>query len=101
MKSTSLSKNRHCEGKCNLRTINRKLTLNFIVSFNSFTDTSVLKYVSKIFLYLLLFSGKTFGGVLRYSSQWLFLYILSSKGANQLQVLFIRTLGNKLLKLGF
>ena len=46
-------------------------------------------------------SGKTFGSVLKYSSQWLFLYVLTSKGANQLQVLLISTLGNKLLKLRF
>ena len=34
------------------------------------------------------------GSVLRCSCQWLSVYILSSKGANQLQVLYIRTLEN-------
>ena len=43
-----------------LRTIDRKLTLNLIVIFNSFTDVSFLKYVTKIFC-LLLFSGKNLG----------------------------------------
>ena len=70
----------------NLRTIDRKLTLNLKVIFSSFTDIFFLMYVTKIF-YLFLFSRKTFGSVLRYSSQWLRLYVLSSKGANQLQLI--------------
>ena len=32
-----------------MRTIDRKLTLNLIVIFNSFTDISFLKYIAKIF----------------------------------------------------
>ena len=43
-----------------LKTIDRKLTLNLIVIFNSFTDISFLKYVAKIFC-LLLFLRKNFG----------------------------------------
>ena len=62
------------------RTIDRKLIMNLIVIFNSFTDISFLKYVTKRFS-LLLFPV-------------VFLYILSSKGANELQLLYIRTFGN-------
>ena len=40
-----------------LRTIHRKLTLNLTVIFNSFSDISFLRYVTKIFC-LLLFSEK-------------------------------------------
>ena len=36
-------------GNVYLITIYRKLTLNLIVIFNSFTDISFLKYVTKIF----------------------------------------------------
>ena len=54
----------------------------------------------KYFISLTIFR-KTFGSVLRYASQWLCLYILSSKGANQLLVLFINTFGNLPLKLKF
>ena len=43
-----------------LKTIDRKLTLNLIVIFNSFTDISFLKYVAKIFC-LLLFLRNNFG----------------------------------------
>ena len=87
----------------NWRNIDRNLTLNLIVIFNSFTDISFLKYVTKIFYISYYFQEcfqDYFWGVLRYSSQWLCLYV-SSKGANLLQVLLIRTLGNKLLKLRF
>ena len=83
----------------NWRNIDRNFTLNLIVIFNSFTDISFLKYVTKIF-YISYYFQDYFWGVLRYSSQWLCLYV-SSKGANLLQVLLIRTLGNKLLKLRF
>ena len=76
-----------------LRTIDRKLTLNLIVIFNSFTDISFLKYVTKIFC-LLLFSGKIWECFKVQLSVVVFVFILSSKGANQLQVLYIRTLGN-------
>ena len=77
-----------------LSTIDRKLTLNLIVIFNSFIDISFLKYVTKIFC------------VSYYSQEGLcecfkeqplvavFVYILSSEGANQLQVLYVKTLAN-------
>ena len=47
----------------------------------------------KYFVSLTIFRKKL-GSVLRCSSQWLCLYILSSKEANQLQVLYTRTLVN-------
>ena len=88
----------------NLRNIDRNLTLKLVVIFNCFTDIFFLKYVTKIFYISYCFQEcfqNYFGSALRYSFHWLRLYILSNKGANQLQVLFISTLGNKLLKLGF
>ena len=75
-----------------MRTIDRKLIV--IVIFNSFTDISFLKDFTNIFFYLLLCSGKKNWNALRYSSRWLCLYLLSSKGANKLLLLFITTLGN-------
>ena len=93
MKSTTLSTNRHCEGKC-IRTIDKKLTLNLIVIFNSFTDISFLKYVTKIFCVSYYFQEKIWERFKVQLSVAMFVYILSSKGANQLQVLYIRTLGN-------
>ena len=53
-----------------LRTLDRKLTLNLVVIFNSFTDISSLKYNWNI-LWLLLFSGKKIGSTLKCSSQCL------------------------------
>ena len=53
-----------------------------------------LSKVSQNVLYFLLFSGKNFRSLLRCSSEQLCVYILSSKGATQLQVLYIRTLRN-------
>ena len=73
------------------RTICGKLTLNLVVIFNSFTHISFLKYITKIFC-LLLFSGKIWECVKVQLS--LVVFILSSREANQLQVLYIRTLGN-------
>ena len=64
-----------------LRTIDRKMTLNLIVIFNSVKDISFLKYFTKI-------STKKIASVLSV------LIVLSSEGANQLQVLYIRTLGS-------
>ena len=88
----------------NLKKIDRNLALKLIVIFNAFTDISFLKYATKIF-YISYFFQECFqgyfGSVWKYSSQWLCLYILSSKGTNQLQVLFVRILENKLLKLGY
>ena len=57
-----------------LRTIDRKLTLNLIVTFNSFTDISSLKYVAKTFVSHANFR-KTFGSISRCSSPWLCLCI--------------------------
>ena len=77
-----------------LRTIDRKLTLNLIVIFNSFTDISFLKYVTKIFCISYYFQEKIWECFKVQLSVTLFVYILSSKGANQLQVLYTKTLGN-------
>ena len=77
-----------------LRTIDRKLTLKLIVIFNSFTDISFLKYVTEIFCVSNYFQEKIWKCCNVQLSVAVFLYILSSKGANQLQVLYIRTLGN-------
>ena len=86
----------------NLRNIDRNLALNLVVIFNCFTDISFLKDVTKIFYISYYFQEcfQNYFGSVRYSFQWLRLNILSNKGANQLQVLFKSTLGNKLLKLG-
>ena len=47
---TALAKNRHCEVNwIYLRTIDRKVTMNLTVIFNSFTYISFLKHVTKIF----------------------------------------------------
>ena len=73
------------------RTICGKLTLNLIVIFNSFTDLYFLKYVTKIFC-LLLFSGKIWECFKVQLS--VVVFILPSTEANQLQVLYVRTLGN-------
>ena len=75
------------------RTICGKLTLNLIVIFNSFTDLYFLKYVTKIFC-LLLFSGKIWECFKVQLSVVVFVFILPSREANQLQVLYVRTLGN-------
>ena len=45
----------------NLRNIDRKMTLNLIVIFNSFTDVSFLQYVTKIFYISYYFQEKHFG----------------------------------------
>ena len=76
------------------RAIDRKLTLNLIVIFNSFTDIWFLQYVTKIFCISYFFQEKIWECFKVQLSVTLFVYILSSKGANQLQVLYIRTLGN-------
>ena len=64
MKSTAFSKNRHCEENVSLRDIDRKLTLNLIVIFNSFTDISFQSMFLKYFVSLTIFR-KNFGIVLR------------------------------------
>ena len=68
-----------------LRTIAEKLTLNLIVIFNSFTDISFLKYITKISCYFL---GKIWKCFKVQFPVVVFMYILSSKEANQLQELF-------------
>ena len=77
------------ENAC-LRTINRKLKLNFIVIFNSFTDISFVKYVTKIFCISYCLQEKIWGCFKVQFSVTLFVYTLSSKGANHLQVLYIK-----------
>ena len=77
-----------------LRAIDRKLTFNLIVIFNSFTDTSFLKYVTKIFCIFYYFLEKIWECFKVQLSVTLFVYILSSRRANQLQILYIKTLGN-------
>ena len=88
VKLTALSKNRDCEGK----TIDRKLIV--MVIFNSFTDISFLKDFPNTFFLSLPVLRKKIESALRYSFQQLFLYILSGKGANQLELLLITTLEN-------
>ena len=95
MKSTTLSKNRYRGGEsAYLRTIDKKLILNLIVIFNSLTDISFLKYVTKIFCVSYYFQETIWECFKVQLSVAVFVYILSSKGANQLQVFYIRTLGN-------
>ena len=77
----------------NLRTIDKKLTLNLIVIFISFTDIYFLKYVAKIFCVSNYFQEQISECFKVQLSVAVFLHILSSEGANQLQVLYIRTLG--------
>ena len=77
-----------------LRTIDRKLTLNLIVIFNSFTDISFLKYVTKMFCISYYVQEKIWECFKVQLSVTLFVYTLSSKGSNQLQVFYIKTLGN-------
>ena len=70
-----------------LRTIDRKFALNLIVIFNSFTDISFLKYVVKIFCVSYYFQEKISECLKEQLSVAAFVYILSSKEANQLQEL--------------
>ena len=70
------------------------MTLNIIVIFNSITDISFLKYVTKIFCISYYFQGKNWECLKVQRSVAMSVYILSSKGANQLQVFYIRTLQN-------
>ena len=69
------------------------MALNLIVILNSITDISFLKYVTKIFCISYYFQEKFWGSFKVQLSVTASEYILSSKGANQLQVLYIRTLG--------
>ena len=72
-----------------MRSINRKLTLNF--NFNSFADISCQKYATKIFCISYCFQEKS-ESVLRCCFSGF--CVLNSKGANYLQVLYIKSLGN-------
>ena len=76
-----------------LRNIDRRLTLNLTVIFNSSADISFLKCVTKIFCISCCFQEKIWECFKMQLSVTLFVYILSSKGANQLQVLYIKTFG--------
>ena len=73
--------------------IDRKLTLNLLVIFTSFTDISFLKYVTKIFCIPYYFQEKIWECFKVQLLVAVSVYILSSKGANQLQVLYIKTMG--------
>ena len=92
----------YCEGdivreSVYMRTIDRTLTLNLIVIFNLFADILFLKYfqnVAKIFCISYDFQEKIWECFKVQISVTLFVYILSSKGANQLQVLYTKTLEN-------
>ena len=78
-----------------LRTFDRRLTLNLIVIFNSFTDISFLKYVTKIFCISYYFQENIWECFKVQLSVAVFVYILS----NHLQIickysLYIRNLRN-------
>ena len=77
-----------------LTTIDKRLTLNLIVVFDSFADIFFPKHVSKIFCVSYYFQEKNWECFKVKFSVAVFVYILSSKGANQLQVLYIKILGN-------
>ena len=70
------------------------MIFNLIVIFISFTGISFLKYVTKIFCISYYFQENIWKYFKVQLSVTLFVYILSIKGANELQVLFIKTLGN-------
>ena len=80
------------------------MTLNLIVIFNSITDISFLRLlnVTKIFFISYYFWEKFWECFKVQLSVAVSVYILSGKGANQLQVLCIRTLetskGNSCIK---
>ena len=76
-----------------LRNIDRRLTLNLIEIFNSSADISFLKCVTKIFCISCCFQEKIWECFKMQLSVTLFVYIVSSKGANQFQVLYIKTFG--------
>ena len=76
-----------------LTTIDRKLTMTLTVIVNSFTDISFLKYVTKIFCISYWFQESFLEYFRVHLTVAVSVYILSSKEANQLQVLYIRTLG--------
>ena len=77
-----------------LRNIDKRFTLNLIVIFNSSSDISFQKYVTEIFSISYYFQKTIWEWFKMQLSVTLLGYILSSKGANQLQVLYIKTLAN-------
>ena len=77
-----------------MRTIWRKLTLNLIEIFSSITGIYFLKYITKIFFISYYFQEKFWECFKVQLSVAVSVYVLSSKGANQLQVLYIRNLRN-------
>ena len=82
-----------------LRTIYRKLTLNLIVIFNSITDISFLKHVTKIFCISYYFQEMFWECFKVQLSVAVSMYILSSQRANQLQVLLCKDFGKQPRKL--
>ena len=70
------------------------MPLNLIVTFNSSTDISFLKSVTKIFCISDYFQEKIWECLKVQLSLTLFVHILSSKSTNKLQVLYAMTLGN-------
>ena len=94
MKSTALSKSWHCERKSifekYLSKVDIELNHNFQLLRRYFLRILLKYYVSLTIFSKTISSGNFWG----YSSQWLCLYILSSKGTNQLQVLYVKTLAN-------
>ena len=79
-----------------LKTTLRKLTLNLTVIFNFITVISFLKYVTKIFCISYYFQEKNWDCLKVQLSVAVPVYIFSSKGANQLEVIYIRTFVLKL-----
>ena len=77
-----------------LRNIDKRFTLNLIVIFKSSSDISFQKYVTEIFSISYYFQKTIWECFKMQLSVTLLGYILSSKGANQLQVLYIKTLAN-------
>ena len=77
-----------------LRNIDRRFTLNLTVIFNLSADISFLKYVTKIFCISYCFQETIWECFKMQLSMTLLVYILSSIGAHQLQVLYIKTLAN-------
>ena len=63
--------------------------MSLIVTFNSITDISFLKNVTKVFCISYYFQEKNCESKMQLSVA-VYLYISLSKGANQLQVLYIR-----------
>ena len=68
----------------------KKVGTDLIVIFNSITDISFLKYVTKLFCVSYYFLKNFWECFKVQLSVAVCVYILSSKGANQLQVLYIR-----------